>query len=103
MPLTILSAGQQEQVHIQAKVQVYERKHEVCTRVIAETTLRIYFPGIPNTDSMISASAPERSTITTSIGQDEATITQGPPLILFAYSPSLPMMFITNLSGDILK
>ena len=43
---------------------------------------------------IISASSPKRSTITTSICQDEATITQGLPqrLLLFAYSPSLPTM-----------
>ena len=75
MPLIIPMAIQQEQVHIQAQVQEYERKNEVNTRVIDETTLRMYFPGIPNTDSMISASAPERSTLSMLIRQDKATIT----------------------------
>ena len=67
------------------------------TRVVDEITLRIYFPRVPDTVLMIpiiSASSPKRSTITTSICQDEATITQGLPqrLLLFAYSPSLPTM-----------
>ena len=38
---------------------------------------------------------PERSII------DEATITQGLPLLLLAYSPSLLMMYFKNLLGDI--
>ena len=55
----------------------------------------IYFPRVPDTDStipIISALSPAHSTLNTLICQDEAFITQGQPLLLFAYSPSLPTM-----------
>ena len=63
---------------------------------IDETAFRIYSPKVPDTDSMIpinSASSAGHSTFTTLICQDEAIVTQGPPLLLFAHSPSLPTMF----------
>ena len=96
MPLTNPVAIQQEQIHIQTQVQEYGRKDAMSMRVIDETTLRIYFPTVPDTDSTIpisSASLPGHSTITTLVFQDEATVTQGPPQLLFEHSPSLPTMF----------
>ena len=86
---------QQEQVHIQAHFQECERKAVMSTRVIDETTLRIYFPRVPDTDStipIISASSPGHSTLNTLICQDKATVKQGPPLLLLAHSPSLLTM-----------
>ena len=62
------------------------------TRVIDETTLRTYFPGIPNADLLISTSEPLHSTLSSSCDQDEATSTQGPPFPSLALSPSLPTM-----------
>ena len=44
MSLTNLVVNQHGRVHIQAQAQEYERKDTRSTRVIAETTLRIYFP-----------------------------------------------------------
>ena len=41
MSLTNLVVNQQEQIHIQAQAQEYERKDVVSTRVIDETTLII--------------------------------------------------------------
>ena len=79
MPLTIPTAGQQVQVHIQVQVQEYERKHEVCTRVINETTLRIYLPRVPNANAVLSSG---HSTATTFISQEEAINIQRPPLII---------------------
>ena len=93
MPLTNQVAIPQRQVHIQEQVQKYKRKDKVSARVVDKTKLRIYFPRVPDTVSMIpiiSSSLPELSTITASICQDEANFAQGPPLLLFAYSPSLP-------------
>ena len=83
---------QQKQVHIQTQVQGYEWKNEVGTRVIDETTLRVYFPWVPNADLMFSTSMPSCSTISSSCDQDEAICTQGPFLLSVAFSPSLSMM-----------
>ena len=82
----------QKQVHIQTQVQGYERKNDVGTRVIDETTLRVYFPGVPNTDLMFSTSMPTRSTLSSSCDQNEATSTQGRFLLSLAFSPPLPTM-----------
>ena len=87
--------NQQEQVHIQTQVQECKRKDVMSTSVIDKTTLRIYFPRVPDTDStipIISASSQGHSTLNTLICQDEATVTQGPPLLLLAHSPALLTM-----------
>ena len=97
IPLTNPVINQQEQVHIQTEIQEYERKDAISTRVIDETTLRIYFPRVPNADSTIpitSTLSPGHFTTNTLAVQDEASDTQGPPLLLFAHSPSLPTMSI---------
>ena len=70
MSLTNLVVNQQEQVHIQTQVQEYERKDAMSTRVIDETTLRIYFPRTPEVTATIpsvSASSLLHSTATTFI------------------------------------
>ena len=93
MPLTNKVAIQQRQVRIEEQVQEHEQKDKVSSRVVDPTYLRIYFPRVPDAVSMIpiiSALLLERPTIATLICQDEAFITQGQPLLLFAYSPSLP-------------
>ena len=87
--------NQQEQSRIQTKVQEYERKDVMSTRAIDESTLRIYFPKAPDADStfpIISATSSGHSTTTTLAFKDWATDMQGPPLLLFAHSPSLPTM-----------
>ena len=92
MPTTTQLAIQQKQDHIQTQIQEYERKNEICMRFIDKTTLRIYFPRNPNADLLISTSEPLCSTLSSSCDQDEATRTQGPPLVSLAFSPSLPSM-----------
>ena len=52
MPISMQPAIQQKKVHIQTQVQEYEQKNETSTRVIDETTLRIYFPRNPNAESL---------------------------------------------------
>ena len=95
MPLTNPVVIQQEQVHIQTQIQEYEQNDATSTRVIGETTLRIYFPRVPDAYSTIpitSASSPGHFTTNTLVFQDKATDTQGLPLLLFAHSPLLPTM-----------
>ena len=48
MPLTNQVVSQQDQVHIQTQIQEYEQKDAMSTRVIDETTLRIYLPWVPD-------------------------------------------------------
>ena len=67
-------------------------KNKISTRVVGKTTFRIYFPRNSNADLLFSTSEPLRSTSTSSIDQDVATSTQGPPLLSIAFSPSLPTM-----------
>ena len=95
IPLTNPVVNQQEQVHIQTQVQEYEQKDAICRRAIDETTLRIYFSRVPNAEMMIpitSTFSPGHFTTNTLAVQDEASDTQGLPLLFFAHSPSLPMM-----------
>ena len=60
------------------------------TRVVDETTLRIYFPRNLNADLLFVTSDPLRSTLISSIDEDVVTSTQGPLLLSIAFSPSLP-------------
>ena len=53
IPPTNSVVNQQQQVHIQTQVQEYKRKDAMSTRVIDETTLRIYFPWVPDADLTI--------------------------------------------------
>ena len=83
-----------EQSHIQTQVQEYEQKDAMSTRVIDETTLRIYFPRTPNADAtipFISASSSGHSTATTFVSQEkekEDINIQCLPLLLITRSPS---------------
>ena len=73
------------------QTQEYERKDGVSTRVIDETTLRIYLPWVKKADlttPLIAASSSEHSIETIVAFQDEAIKTQGPPLLLITHSPS---------------
>ena len=92
MPNVTQQALQQQSVHIQTQVQEYEQKSKMSTRVIDETTFRLYFPRNPIDDSLIPTSEPFRSTLSSSIDEDMATSTQGPPMLSIAPSPSLPTM-----------
>ena len=89
MPNITQPVSQQQLVHTQTQVQEYERKNKMDTRIIDETTLRIYFPRNPNADLLSATAEPLRSTLSSSIDQDRATSTQGLPLLSIAFSPSL--------------
>ena len=94
MSLTNLVVNQQEQIHIQTQAQEYERKDARSTRVIDETTLRMYFPRTPEVTATIpyvSASSVLHSTSTTFNLHDkdkDFTNDQGPPLLLNTPKPS---------------
>ena len=89
MPNITQPASQQQPVHTQTQVQENERKNKMSTRIVDETTLRIYFPRNPNADLLSATAEPLRSTLSSSIDQDRATSTQGLPLLSIAFSPSL--------------
>ena len=75
--------NQQEQVHMQTQVQEYEPKEAISASVINETTLKIYFPWVPDTDLallLISASSSKHFTKYIVASQAEAINSQGPPL-----------------------
>ena len=50
MPLTDLMANQRDQILTGIQIQEFERKDKMSTKVIDETTLRIYFPKASNAD-----------------------------------------------------
>ena len=85
---------QQEQVHIQAQAHEHERKDAMNTRVINDTTLRIYFPRIPEVTATIpsvSASSLLHLSVSTSDSHDkdkDFKNNQAPPLLLNTPSPS---------------
>ena len=88
MPLTNQVVSQQDQVHIQTQIQEYEQKDAMSTRVIDETTLRIYLPWVPDADltvPLISASSPEHLTGSIVASQVEAINAQAPPLLLITH------------------
>ena len=87
-------ALQQQPVHIQTQVQEYERKNKMSTRVIDETTLRIYIPRNPNAKVPFPTKEDPRSTLNSSFGQNMATSTRGLPMLSIAPSLSLPTMLI---------
>jgi hypothetical protein len=89
MPNITQPVSQQQPVHTQTQVQECKRKNKTSTRIIDETTLRIYFPRNPNADLLSATVEPLRSTFSSSIDQDRATSTQGPPLLSIGFSPSL--------------
>ena len=80
-PNVLLQALQQQPIHIQTQVQAqgYERKNKMSTRVIDETTLRIYFPKNQNTEALFSTTENSSLILTSSVGQDMATSTRGLP------------------------
>ena len=88
MPLTNQVVSQQDQVHIQTQIQEYEQKDAMSTRVIDETTLRIYLPWVPDADltvPLISASLSEHLTGSIVASQVEAINAQAPPLLLITH------------------
>jgi len=93
-PNVLLQALQQQPIHIQTQVQAqgYERKNKMSTRVIDETTLRVYFPKNQNPEALFSTTESSSLILTSSVGQDMATSTRGLPFITIAPSLSLPMM-----------
>ena len=68
------------------------RKNKMSTRVIDETTRRVYFPRNPNAESLFPTAENSRSTLNSSIDQDMATSARGPPILSIAPSLSLPAM-----------
>ena len=62
---------------------------------------RIYFPRNPNAESLFPTAENSRSTLNSSIDQDMATSTRGPPMLSIAPSLSLPTMlrYYMILSG----
>ena len=50
MPKITQLTSQHQPVHTQTQVQEYDRKNKMSTKIIDETTLRVYFPRKPNAD-----------------------------------------------------
>jgi len=68
------------------------KKNKMSTRVIDETTLRVYFPKNQNTEALFSTTENSSLILTSSVGQDMATSARGLPFITIAPSLSLPTM-----------
>ena len=92
------STNQQDNIPISTQTNEYERKDKMCTKVIDDTSLRIYFPKgfpkAPNVDrsSLIKSatmpSTPENSiSVIRSKDKDKAINTQCQNLLLIIYHP----------------
>ena len=84
-PLMMSSANEQDDILTRTQIHEFERKDRMCTKVIDDTTLRIYFPKALNADrfslersAIISSSTPEKSVPDTEFkDKNEAINTQG--------------------------
>ena len=72
-------ANQRDKILIGIQIQEFERKDRMSTKVIDETTLRIYFPNASNADpfarsesTMVSSVLETSNTVTSSKNKDKA-------------------------------
>ena len=94
LPLLMSSTNLQDNIPPRTQNNEYEKKDKMCTKVIDDTTLRIYFPKAPNVDrssqekSAIMPSIPEKSvSVIRSKDKDKAIYIQGQNLLLIIYHP----------------
>ena len=83
-PLMMSSTNQQDNILTRTQIHEFERMDRMCTKVIDDTTIRIYFPKAPNVDrssqerSAVISSSPEKSVSDTEFkDKAEAINTQG--------------------------
>ena len=83
-PLMMPLIYQQDNILTRTQIKEFERKDRMCTKVMNDTTLRIYLPKAPNVDrfsqerAAVISSSPEKSVSDTEFkDKDEAINIQG--------------------------
>ena len=89
-PLLVSSTIQQDNIPISTQTNEYDRKDKMCTKVMDDTTLRIYFPKATNEDRPSLKSATIHTTpekLIAAKDNDKTINIQGQNLLLIILSP----------------